>query len=177
MEKDYNIKTLFFFDFDDTLIESITPENGVSLYKKLTGKRLQLRKPWEWWDKEESLDVIFSFSKPKKKIQNIQKHTYLLSQKPNSTLKTILLTARKHYLSDKIKKVLNKFNLYFNHYSFKDKNRIKKAEIIENYYLNIYPNTEKIIIFDDRDKEIIRFTQLKTRLLKKGIETKIIHVK
>lgn len=143
----------------------------------MSGKDLDLNNPWDWWDTKESLETSYSFSKSKERIQTIQKYTYLLSQNPDSTLKTILLTARKHYLSVYVKKILNKFNLYFNHYSFKDKNKLKKVEIIENYYLNIYPNTEKIIIFDDRDKEIIRFTQLKERLKKQNIDVKVIQVK
>ena len=138
---------LTFFDFDGTLANSPTPENGREKYKETTGKEYP---HIGWWGKEDSLkpfDIKFFPST----IEFYKK------SKANPNNKTILLTNRIPKLEEVVKEKLAKANLTFDDYSFKE-GKESKVERIESY-LHRYPDVTEIEIHDDQEDQLTPFSE------------------
>ena len=141
------ITKLTFFDFDGTLADSPTPENGREKYKETTG----LDYPHVgWWGKKESLepfDVKFFPST----IEFYKK------SKANTNNKTILLTNRIPKLKDVVKTKLDSAHLTFDEYSFKY-GKEAKTERIEKF-MQKYPDVIEIEIHDDQEDQLVPFAE------------------
>ena len=145
------IKKLSFYDFDGCLVNSPEPEEGKRIYKEKTGNDYPHK---GWWGRKESLDVdIFDI----KYNQNVYQR-YLKDSKNPSTM-TILLTNRMDKLSHDVIGLLDELNIKFDDYSFKSGSKEKVDRI--KFYLTIHPNVKIIDIYDDREKELVAFRQLK----------------
>lgn len=93
------MKKLEIFDFDQTLFETPSPEDGNKIYdKNFTNKN--------WWESPESLNLDVLEIKPIKSI--LSKFKKSVDDK-NSIV--IILTARKEKLRSEIEKILNKYKL------------------------------------------------------------------
>ncbi len=164
-ESSNDIETLNFFDFDGTLMNSPEPEEGKELYAKIMGTVY----PYiGWWSKKESLEPFDI-----KPIQSTVTELENRKNEPNSL--TILLTNRIKELEPTVKAILEKNNLYFDDYNFKSQNNEKSDRIKE--YIEKYPTVKNINVYDDRDKEIAMFQELKKELESQGIYVNIFHVK
>ena len=145
------IKKLSFYDFDGCLVNSPEPEEGKRIYKEKTGNDYPHK---GWWGRKESLDVdIFDI----KYNQNVYQR-YLKDSKKPSTM-TILLTNRMDKLSHDVIGLLDELNIKFDDYSFRSGSKEKVDRI--KFYLTIHPNVKIIDIYDDREKELVAFRQLK----------------
>jgi len=145
------IKKLSFYDFDGCLVNSPEPEEGKRIYKEKTGNDYPHK---GWWGRKESLKSdIFNINYNEEVYQK-----YLEDSKEPSTM-SVLLTNRMIKLSDEIIKILDDFNIKFDDYSFKSGSKEKVDRI--KFYLTIHPNVKIIDIYDDREKELVAFRQLK----------------
>ena len=132
------------FDFDGTLIDTPTPEEGMVTYEQKTGK------PWPyvgWWSKPESLDMKIFDMKP---IQSVVSDYY--REKSDSNTMVIMLTGRIQKLSPEVEAVLKKFNLSFDGYFYKmvgSGTDIAKINTI-NRILEKYPSIKSVEMWDDR---------------------------
>jgi len=164
---DREVKTLSFFDFDGCLVNSPEPDDGKKRFKELTGEEY----PYGgWWGRKESLDPFFDEIKP---IQRTIAEYNKRKSEPNS--KIILLTNRIQELSPSVEAILKKFNLSFDYYNYKTGETEKSDRIRE--YLEEYPTVNNINVYDDRDKEIEQFKQLKKELEPKGVYVNVFQVK
>lgn len=146
------IKRIVFYDFDATLFKSFDQTN-IEKWEKKSNKTLDLKNDGEWWVRPESLDTkIFDF-KPYKKILNL-----LVDDLKDENTYAVLLTNRDIKLRNYVLKILKDNSIVFDDYSFKDNN--KKTDRINNY-LKKFSDTEIIVIYDDRKKELDEFIKFK----------------
>jgi len=145
-----NPTVLNVFDFDGTLMDSPTPEIGVPLYKKITGK------DWVgkgWWGNIESLSVFDI--KPIEKTKKLYDYYTTI---PNSV--NILMTNRIPKFESIVKEKLQEYYI-FDYYDFKNDHREKPDRI--NDILKNNPSIKTINIFDDMDEQIIKFEKFKSQ--------------
>jgi tRNA nucleotidyltransferase (CCA-adding enzyme) len=144
-----NIDTLYFFDFDGTLADSPTPEKGKIKYQEITGNPYPHQ---GWWGRAESLDTF-----------DVKLHDKIIDfynkSKQNPNAKVFLLTNRVPKVKDSVMNILNKNKLKFDSYSFKSGGDSKIERIKK--FLNEFPNTKEIFIFDDQDDQLIPFNMFK----------------
>ena len=157
LSADKNIETLYFFDFDGTLADSPEPEEGKRMYKDITGNDYPHR---GWWGRKESLST-FDVSL----YDNIVSEYKKARNDPNA--KVILLTNRLSFLKPLVLKILDENNITFDHLSFKSGAEEKDERIKK--ILNMYPDVKNIIIYDDRDEQLILFKNLKDELSEENI--------
>jgi hypothetical protein len=144
-----NVDTLYFFDFDGTLADSPTPEEGKNKYQEITGNPYPHQ---GWWGRTESLDAF-----------DVKLHDKIINfynkAKQNQNAKVFLLTNRVPKVKNAVMNILNKNNLKFDSYSFKSGDDSKIERIKK--FLNEFPNTKEIFIFDDQDDQLIPFNMFK----------------
>jgi len=159
------IETLNFFDFDGTLMNTPKPEAGKKMYADITGEDY----PYiNWWSKKESLEPF--------NIKTFPNVVSLYNQRKNEPYSlTMLLTNRVKELENVVKNILDNNQLYFDDYNFKVDGKEKIDRVKE--YIKKYPSVKNINIYDDRDKEISMFKELKKELEDKGIYVNIFQIK
>jgi hypothetical protein len=143
-----NPSVLNVFDFDGTLMNSPTPEEGIPIYKKITGKDWPHR---GWWGQIESLSVF-----DVKPILKTNKLYNEYTSIPNSV--SILMTNRIPKFESVVREKLKDYYI-FDYYDFKNDHREKPDRILEILKLN--PSIKTINIFDDMDEQIARFEMFK----------------
>jgi hypothetical protein len=145
------ITTLSFYDFDGTLIDSPMPDTGRVEWKNKTGKDY----PHEgWWGRPDSLNTDVFDVKPFPAILN-----QLKADMTKSDTYVILLTARIGRLQDAIENVLRINNIQVDEVSVKNGGAEKDVRV--KNFLTKFPNVDTINLYDDRDKEMKVFGQLK----------------
>lgn len=138
------------FDFDGTLAQSPTPENGQKKYQDVTGQSWPHK---GWWGRPESLDTeIFDIPMISHVISDYEKE----KQIPNTLL--VLLTGRNPKLSKQVEKILSLNGLQFDEYHYNNGGSTLdfKIKILEGL-LNRYPNTKSLHMWEDRDEHITPF--------------------
>ena len=163
-------KTLYCFDFDDTLCHTMTPDPGERMWFEKTG----LDWPYQgWWSKPETLDPEY-FHTPKNEWV-YQK--YLDARKDeNSTL--VLATGRLQRvpkMRENIERILNQHNFSFDEvWKVKSNDRLQNGNGEKGIYLNWGGDTFKFkstlfetlikvtqcdhfVMHDDREEHLIRF--------------------
>ena len=141
------ITKLTFFDFDGTLADSPTPENGREKYKEATGKEYP---HIGWWGKADSLEPFDIHFFP----STIE---FYKKSKANPNNKTILLTNRIPKLKDVVKGKLNQAGLTFDDYSFKGGSEAKPQRVEK--YMDRFPDVTEIEIHDDQEDQLVPFTE------------------
>jgi hypothetical protein len=149
---DKKIRKIAIMDFDQTLVNTPTPENGKEKYKEKTGS------PWPyngWWSKKESLDLdIFDMSV----VDEVIKDYHIEKQKDDTLV--VMLTGRLVKLSEEVEKVLDAKGLEFDeyHYNKGGSTDIAKMKTMESL-LEKYPTVDEIQMWDDRILHIPIFEQ------------------
>ena len=148
------IRKICFYDFDDTLFD--TPDDGRLIWKEKYGKEFSES---EWWKVPESLDlkVFHEDIKPNKNILS-----RLKNDNDKKEILTVLLTSRIIELKSYIEKILNKYKIKLDEFSLKYEGKNKGIRVKE--ILKKYPDVEAIDIYDDRDKELKIFSNLKKEI-------------
>ena len=99
------IKTLSFFDFDQTLFNTPLPESGKRIWEEKTGEEYP---HVGWWSRVESLDS---------NVFDIQPFPSVLNQLRNDISKsdtyTVMLTSRMNKLKPQIEILLNNHDIVF----------------------------------------------------------------
>jgi len=149
---DKKIRKIAIMDFDQTLVNTPTPERGKEKYEDKTGT------PWPyhgWWSKKESLDLdIFDMSVVDEVIKD-----YHIEKQNDDTL-VVMLTGRLSKLSGEVEKVLDAKGLEFDeyHYNKGGSTEVAKMKTMESL-LEKYPTVDEIQMWDDRILHIPIFEQ------------------
>lgn len=158
------LKKVAFYDFDGTLMDSPMPDPGKEIYHKKKG----IPYPHQgWWGREESLDLDVFDVQTNPEIESRFRED---ASDPNTQV--VLLTNRLEKLSEPIKKVLNKHNMVFDYYSFKNDGR-EKGERVYDILKLIYPKTELVEFYDDDIKHV---QSVRDNLIDTDYEFKVYHV-
>lgn len=149
------IKTLSFYDFDGTLMDTPLPDSGKKIWLEKTGKEYP---HVGWWGRAESLDP---------NVFDIQPFPSVLNQLRSDTTKsdtyTVMLTSRMIKLKPQVEIILDNHGIVFDDLSLKMGNDGEKDDRIKRY-LQKFPDVETINVYDDRDKEMKVFARMKNEL-------------
>jgi len=148
------ITKLVAFDFDGTLMNSPSPEEGMVLYKERTGKDFPDK---GWWSSPASLDIDVFDIKPYNDIANI-----LAKEGANPNTMVIILTSRIEALRPDLIKVLNKNGIEVDGIFMNDHN-VDKGERIYDF-LRWERNIKAIDVYDDRGKDIEAYFLIKKHM-------------
>jgi hypothetical protein len=157
-------ETVFFFDFDGTLMNSPLPDTGKEYWAKATGTKYPHK---GWWSKKESLDLNVFNIQPKGQVESIYRKVMT-----NPQDHAVLLTNRQYFLADHIEKVLDKHNMKFEIYSYK-KDADEKGDRILKMMTEHYPSVKNIIFLDD---DITHLDNAEMVLAGKGYNLKTIKI-
>lgn len=148
------ITTLSFYDFDGTLMDTPLPDEGKKVWLEKTGEEYP---HIGWWGRPESIDL---------EVFDIKPFPIILDQLKTDTAKsdtyTVMLTSRLEKLKPAIQLILDKYNIVFDDLSLKNGGGEKSDRIKK--YLQKFPDVETINIYDDRDKEMKVFSDLKKEI-------------
>lgn len=155
--KDFSkIRSLYFFDFDATLIDSPIPEIGKIIWEEKTGN------PYPhigWWGKPESLDTTVFNIKPFLLFESMLKVAF-----DDSESYVIILTSRIEKLRDCVQNVLDVNNIRVDKLDLKRNNLTKGQRVLR--YLDLFPNVEIVNAFDDKDSDILSYIETKPLISK-----------
>lgn len=139
------MKKVVFYDFDGTIMDSPLPDVGKPHYEKTTGEKFP---HVGWWSKPESLDLS---------IFDIQPHSDVAERfrkdKADPNTYVVLLTNRLFKLEKEIKKILDKHDMHFDEYSFKNDGR-DKGERVLDIMKTKFPDVKNLEFYDDDPKHI-----------------------
>lgn len=138
-------ETVYFFDFDGTLMNSPLPDAGKDYWSKVKGVKYPHK---GWWSKEESLDMNVFDIQPKGQVETIYREVMT-----NPKDHAVLLTNRQFFLADQIEAVLDKHNMKFEFYSYKQ-DADEKGDRILKIMTTHYPNVKNIVFLDDDQKHL-----------------------
>lgn len=201
MEQTYEKTRVCIFDFDDTLVFTPTPEQGIPAYEKHTGK------PWVipdketaiahgfnptfrrtgWWGRKETLNPpIFE---PHPELLNKVIVDAFQKAKADPDTYTVIMTGRHGHLEGDVKRILQSYGLSADQYYFKNQPDIRN---IEGYPKNndtldykAFVIVKKLMsdrirvmeLWDDRQDHIPQFVMLGKQLRKQwpNLEKFIVH--
>jgi hypothetical protein len=142
------------FDFDGTLANTFSPEEGKPMWQKYYGKIF----PYSgWWGRPESLDLNVFDIKPFPKVLNIL-------NKDVSTPATyvIILTSRQEKLRPLVQAVLDINHIKVDKLDMQRGARTKGQKIFD--YASKLPDLREINVYDDRDTDIISYEGIRSSL-------------
>jgi hypothetical protein len=145
------IKRLIAFDMDGTLLNTFGPEEGMGIWREKTGTEYP---KIGWWSKPESLDLNVFDIKPFPKVLNILNKEML-----NSESYVIILTSRIEKLRPNVQAVLDTNQINVHKLDMNQGNENKGDKILK--YIQEFPDLEEINVYDDREKDIISYKQIK----------------
>lgn len=138
------------FDFDNTTIDSPSPEIGKNIWKEKTGSDWSFE---GWWGKPDSLNMdVFDLKPIKETMDGYNK------VKNVPSVYKVLLTGRIAKLEPQVKKILDKYNIKFDEYLFNNKGstldfKIQELEVLRKKF----PNAKTFEMWDDREEHFPYF--------------------
>lgn len=148
------IKRLIAFDFDGTLANTASPEEGKPAWEKHYGK------PFPhigWWGRPESLDLDVFDVKPFPSVFNQLKREVAT---PDTYV--IILTSRMEKLRHALQAVLDANGIVVDKLDMKH-DELSKGEKILNY-MNEFPDLREISVYDDREGDIESYRSIRSRM-------------
>jgi hypothetical protein len=137
------IKRIVVMDFDGTLMDTMTPETGKTIWKEKTGA------DWPyagWWGRRESLDVEKFGCKAIDKVHN----AYWEEVHKEDTL-MVMMTGRIPRLKSLVQAMLEQHDLIFDEYHYCTHHSTIDFKINKlNEFLNTHQEVEYIEIWEDR---------------------------
>ncbi len=157
-----SIMRLQVFDFDGTLANTFSPEEGKPMWEKYYNTPFKYQ---GWWGRPESLDLDVFDIKPFPKVLNTL-------NKDVSTPDTyvIVLTSRQEKLRPLVQVVLDKNNIHVDKLDMKSDQRTKGQKILD--YITEFPELREINVYDDKDTDIATYEAIRN-LLPEGIKFNI----
>lgn len=148
------IKRLAAFDFDGTLMNSPEKEFGKIGWQKKTGREY----PYEgWWGRPESLDLnVFDINPFPSVLHQLKKE----QSTPNTFV--IVLTSRMEKLRPQVQAVLDANDIHVDKLDMKYNWKNKGEKILD--YINEFPELEEINVYDDMEKHIQAFEEIKNQI-------------
>lgn len=144
------MKTLYSFDFDDTLFHTPVPETGKEIWENKTGSKYP---HIGWWSKIETLDIdIFDIPKNEwvhEHYRNLNESDYV-----------IMATGRLNRvvgMRDSVNRILEKHDLKFDeiHLNYGKDTYLYKIELFERLIKET--ECDKFVMFDDRQEHLEKF--------------------
>ena len=153
------------FDFDNTTIDSPTPEIGKEIWKEKTGKE------WEhkgWWGKIDSLSMeVFDLQPIGETLEGYKR------VKNDPSVYKVLLTGRIGKFENQVKKILNSHGIKFDEYLFNDKGSTIEFKIHELEELTKkFPQATFVELWDDREEHFPYFEKWGQSFKSKNPENK-----
>lgn len=156
-----------FYDFDKTLVDTVSAEEGRAMWEKAKKRKYT---QIGWWSKKESLDTdVFEF-KPIEEITENLKRDF-----KDKSCWTVLLTNRIVGLKEEVLNILGQLGLELDELRMVEKGGLNKNSRI-NIVLESLPQASLIEIYDDDMGNIEMFLDLKKRLNQQGKSVSIYHV-
>lgn len=156
-----------FYDFDKTLVDTVSSEVGRIMWEKKTKRKYP---HVGWWSKKESLDRdVFDFE-PITEITERLKRDF-----KDKSCWTVLLTNRTVNLKEEVMGILASLGLEVDEVKMVEKDHLNKNSRI-NVVLESLPQASLIEIFDDDMGNIEMFLELKKKLTQDGKSVSIYHV-
>lgn len=161
------IMRVAFYDFDKTLVDTVTSEEGRRTWEKTKKQRYP---HVGWWSKRESLDKeVFDF----KQIEEITER--LKRDFKDKTCWTVLLTNRIEGLKYEVMDILGGLGLQLDELRMMERSGLNKNSRIISV-LESLPQANMIDIYDDDMGNIEMFLSLKKKLIQNGKSVSIYHV-
>jgi HAD domain family 1 in Swiss Army Knife RNA repair proteins len=162
------IKEIYIFDFDGTLVNSPIPETGKAEYKAATGQDWPFK---GWWGRPETLDMSVFKIEP---ISSVVAEYEKIKDRPD--VLRVMLTGRIKSLSKYVEVILDKNGLKFDLYFYNQGATTLDFKLgVLNGLISEYTNATSIFLFDDRDEHIGPFRVWGQSV--NPIDVKVIHVK
>ncbi len=170
---DPQVKTLYIFDMDGTLIHQPTPEQGRRKWKEATGKEWPHK---AWWSVAQTLRAPFKIE-----VISSTKSAFTRAKKDRAG-KVVVMTGR--IASPEMKKTIPALlhRLGLGTFSFGDNLFLKrinapdtvawKLSMLDNFAKR-FPNLERVEMWEDRAAHVGEF---RARLKKLGLEGNVHHV-
>jgi len=148
------IKRLQVFDFDGTLANTTSPEEGKPMWKEKTGQDYP---HIGWWGRPESLDMdVFDIKVFPAVYHQLQREV----STPNTYV--IILTSRMEKLRPQLEKVLDANNVHADAVDMK-RNELTKGEKILKYVSHL-PDLVEISVYEDREGDIASYKAVRDRI-------------
>lgn len=157
-----NIKSLCIMDFDGTLINSFSPEEGRPMWEKFYNKKLNFS---GWWGRPESLDLNVFDIKP---FSSVLKQ--LKEEQAKSDSYIVILTSRMEKLRPQVEDVLKTNNIVVDKLDMRKAEHDKGKKVLR--YVEQFPELQEINVYEDRDTDITSYNAIKNQL-PKGIKFNI----
>jgi len=148
------VKRLIAFDFDKTLMQTPEPEEGMEIWREKTGT---IYPKIGWWSKPESLDLDVFDIKPFPKVLNVLRKEML-----NPESYVIILTSRIEKLRPNVQAVLDANQIDVHKLDMNQGKEVKGDKILN--YIKEFPDLEEINVYDDREKDIISYKQIRNSI-------------
>jgi len=154
MTTDNKIKRLQVFDFDGTLANTVSPEEGKPAWAKHYGKPFP---HLGWWGRPESLDMsVFDIKMFPSLLNQLKREV----SAPDTYV--IILTSRMEKLRPQLKAVLDANDVHVNAIDMKHNELTKGEKILK--YIDHLPDLEEVSVYDDREGDIASYKAIKDRI-------------
>ena len=151
-----NIKRLCVIDFDSTLMNTIMPLIGKSMWEKYYNKPFEFK---GWWGRKESLDLNVFDIKPFDNVLNL-----LNKEVKNPESYVMILTSRQEKLRPQLQAVLDKNHIVVDRLDMKKYEKNKGEKILD--YIKEFPKLKEIDVYDDRDLDIQSYKEIESKIPK-----------
>lgn len=148
------IKRLCAFDFDGCLMNTPTPEEGISQWEDIKGIKYPNK---GWWSYPESLDLDVFDIKPFPII-----YKQLIKEKSTPDTHVFILTSRIVKLKPQLQAILNKNNISVDDVVMKDNSLTKGEKILQA--IKYMPDLEEISVYDDREVELETYKAIRDKI-------------
>ena len=163
------IEHLHIYDFDGTLYETLTPEDGVPIYESVMGESWPHGK--KWWAAQESISaftrLVDGDNQPIVKEGEALEHYLAIRKSQKATDMVMLMTGRKNALK---RVVIDFLNHRLPHANFLPEIMCFKPDEINNtirfkihhlyMFCNSLPNLKQLTIWEDRVEHATQFEKL-----------------
>lgn len=159
-----NVTELHFFDFDGTLIDSPTPDEGRLRYEAAVGS------PYPhtgWWGRLESLHEAMDIMAHIEVVNVAQSLTETHQYR-------VLLTNRQPKLTKEVTRLLSQHGIELEELSFK--RDCSKCDRIRDFLVK-FPNVKRIVCYDDMDDQLAPFAGLVKELSTKEVAMEVYRVR
>lgn len=195
------IKRIVIFDFDDTLVFTPTPEEGIPNYEKATGKPWYIKdketaelhgyppgfRRTGWWSRPETLQPPIFEPHPDKLNPEVAKA--FQSFRDDAQTYVVVMTGRLASAEKRVREILAQYGIHADEYFLKGQKQLLqdpnyprtrdtfqyKEYVILTKLMN--QGVQTVEIFDDREEHMPRFVELGRNLREKwpNLKSVIIH--
>jgi hypothetical protein len=147
-----NVKTIYSFDFDDTLFFSPRPEEGKTIYEEKTGNVW----PYNgWWSKAETLDTDLFYVPINQWV--LSKYKESLSDVDSLKIVATGRLEKVENMRKNVENIINSYGLSFDNIYLNTMGDTFRFKIKLFTDLIKMTKCEKFIMYDDRHEHLVKF--------------------